>query len=264
MMVGKYGQMQEWLEDWDREKSSHRHVSHLWAAFPGNMISPFDHPELTAAVRKSLEGRGDASRGWSMGWKVCLWARLLDGNRAYRLMQNQLKLKDPQVSIKDPDGGTYANMFDAHPPFQIDGNFGCTAGVAEMLVQSHTGAIHLLPALPDAWNSGRVTGLRTRGGFEITEMTWEKKEIRTLTIKSTIGGNLRLRTSSPLTLTDGTALKTAEGKNPNALTSIYEITTPIVKDSSKLVMPQLEETLLYDLPTEAGKLYSFVVEEMRK
>lgn len=262
MMVGKYGQMQEWLEDWDREKSGHRHVSHLWAAFPGNMVSPYDHPELAAAVRKSLEGRGDASRGWAMGWKVCLWARLLDGNRAYRLMQNQLKLKDPLVSIKDPDGGTYANMFDAHPPFQIDGNFGCTAGVAEMLVQSHTGAIHLLPALPDAWSSGKVTGLRTRGGFEIVEMCWEEGQIVSLTIKSTIGGNLRLRSASPLVSADGTALTPAEGKNPNALTVTYEITPPIVKDSTKLMSLDLKETQLYDLLTEAGKLYRFSAEKM--
>ena len=255
MMIGKYGQMQEWLDDWDRETSGHRHVSHLWGAFPGHMVSPYEHPELASAVRKSLEGRGDASRGWAMGWKVCLWARLLDGNRAYKLMQNQLKLKDPQVSIKDPDGGTYANMFDAHPPFQIDGNFGCTAGVAEMLVQSHAGTVHLLPALPDAWSQGRVTGLRTRGGFEVVEMTWKGGRLSTLTIKSTIGGNLRLRTATPLVGADGGELAVAEGENPNALTATYQIAPPIVKDPSKIVPLELEDTYLYDVPTEPGKEY---------
>jgi hypothetical protein len=199
MKIGRYGQLQEWLQDWDQEYSSHRHISHLWGAFPGNLISPYSTPELFRAVRKSLIGRGDASRGWSMGWKVCQWARQHDGNHALQLIKNQLKLKSPNASMKDPDGGTYANMFDAHPPFQIDGNFGCCAGIAEMLVQSHDGAIHILPALPDEWaKEGCVTGLRARGGFEIVKLQWRDGRINHLVIKSTLGGNLRLRTTDPL------------------------------------------------------------------
>ncbi len=208
MMIGKYGQLQEWLEDWDRETSSHRHISHLWALYPGNMITADNTPELFAAARKSLIGRGDASRGWSMGWKVCLWARLLDGNHAYKLIQNQLKLKPPTATIKDQDGGTYANGFDAHPPFQIDGNFGCTAGIAEMLVQSHGGYIHLLPALPDAWQEGSVSGLKMRGGFELVEMQWKAGKLQKAVIRSSIGGLLKVKTARGMQQMDTAAGQT--------------------------------------------------------
>ena len=197
LRIGRHGQLQEWAEDWDNPNDHHRHVSHLWVLYPGNGISQTRSPEAFEAVRTSLIQRGDPSTGWSMGWKVCLWARLLDGNHAYRLIRNQLSLVPPEKENGTP-GGTYPNMFDAHPPFQIDGNFGCTAGIAEMLVQSHDGFVHLLPALPDEWSEGEVSGLRTIGGFVIERLAWKDGRLVEARIRSTIGGNLRLLLSEEL------------------------------------------------------------------
>lgn len=194
MQIGRWGQLQEWMEDWDNPKDHHRHVSHLWGLYPGNQVTE-NTPELFEAAKQSLIARGDPSTGWSMGWKVCLWARLLDGNHAMKLIREQIK---PAVGESGQNGGTYPNLFDAHPPFQIDGNFGCTAGIADMLVQSHAGYIHLLPALPDEWSQGTVKGLCCRGGFELTELTWENGAVVRASLLSRLGGKLCIKVNGEM------------------------------------------------------------------
>ncbi|OQP52772.1 alpha-L-fucosidase [Niastella yeongjuensis] len=255
MQVGQYSQLQEWLQDMDKPNDRHRHVSHLYGLFPSNQISPFNTPEIFEAARNSLVYRGDKSTGWSMGWKVNLWARLLDGNRAYKLIADQLT--PAPVETSGQNGGTYPNLFDAHPPFQIDGNFGCTSGIAEMLVQSHDGSIYLLPAIPDQWQQGTVKGLIARGGFVI-DMSWKNGRITSLKIQSKLGGNCRLRMAGPLKPKGSVALKPATGNNPNPLFAIADTKKPVISDKASLKGVTVNAGQLYDFNTTAGMSYEFV------
>jgi alpha-L-fucosidase 2 len=196
--IGQHGQLQEWLTDKDDPDNQHRHVSHLWGLHPGNEITPAT-PDLFAAARQSLHFRGDGGTGWSMGWKVNFWARLRDGDHALTMLHNQLRLTGSDRTAYE-GGGTYPNLFDAHPPFQIDGNLGATSGIAEMLLQSHAGCIELLPALPTSWASGSVGGLCARGGY-VVSVVWREGRLVRASVSATQHGTCAVRACHPLSVT---------------------------------------------------------------
>ena len=251
MQIGRYGQLQEWLIDADDPKDEHRHISHLYGLYPSNQISPFTHPELFTAAANTLQQRGDMATGWSLGWKINFWARMLDGNHAFRIIKNMLTLIPDSIEW-GPRGGTYPNLFDAHPPFQIDGNFGCSAGICEMLLQSHDGAVHLLPALPDTWTEGEVQGLQARGAFA-DDIKWNGGELQEAAITSKIGGMLRLRSYVPLT---GEGLQEASGSCQNQLLQSAIIRDPLKsKELKNFDLLPVRKVYEYDIETHPGQTY---------
>ncbi|MFT3827165.1 MAG: glycoside hydrolase family 95 protein [Chitinophagaceae bacterium] len=255
--IGQYGQLQEWYKDWDDPKDKHRHISHLYGLYPGTQITLNETPQLAAAAKQSLEFRGDVSTGWSMAWKINWWARLHDGDHAYKILNDAFTFIDPSGAKEQMSGGgTYPNLFDAHPPFQIDGNFGATAGITEMLLQSHDGRISLLPALPAAWKKGSVKGIKARGNFTIS-IDWTEGMLQKATIFSGNGGICRINTSQPVKLVEVVNAK-ADNAGSTPLFAAYG-TVPF-KKSDKAVERSLgvKEGYTIEFMTDKNKTYTLV------